>query len=595
MALNYNLLMEKSLRGNIRAFRVYSGIQLLLGVTSWLVLFAYCPISKYFLLESPDYRNSGHSDINFFVSIILLLIFSIACLKLKILMASNYFISFDVSFAVVAFLVLGPSIGAGIAVLATIFDVAERALKSKKKRDYLYILFDNLGNRLLRFSFMVLAFSLLGGTLPIDGSLKTILVLFALYIVYFLANNIFYAPSEFFKGSSMKIYWEDTFKIDIFHTFLIFLISYYLSTIILRIGHGYAVLSALLILAAIFLISKLTRTEDELVKKVEELTILTGVSEAASSGLDLLPMVESFARKLSDALNAEGIGIVFRQPYSTTLFAVQVEAQKSRTKQLPTEERNYHYDQLPLSEPSSRLGSSLYEFLQPLETAPFIIPPAVYGVPLIYREEPIGGMVVYSSNARIDFARQNELLTTCAHSLVVGMENCFLHLQAIEDPLTGLYNRSYFLYRLQEELSYSSRHSSAFAIMMIDLDDFKVVNDHLGHQAGDEVLKKIGELFRFTLRREDVPARYGGDEFIILLLDCDEKNAYEKANRLRQLISLRALPKEKAQGLHIGCSISLISSDSLKGEYDIPSILKKLDDALYKAKAEGKNIIIEIE
>jgi diguanylate cyclase (GGDEF)-like protein len=350
-----------------------------------------------------------------------------------------------------------------------------------------------------------------------------------------------------------------------------------------------------MILAAIFLISRLTKTESELVKKVDELMILTSVSEAASSGLDLLPMVETFARKLCDALKAEGIGIVFKQPYSTTLFAVQVEAQKSRTKQLPTEERDYQYDSLPLSEPSSKLGSSLYEFLQPLETAPFMIPPSVFGVPLIYRGEPIGGMVVYSSNQKSDFSAQNDLLNTCAHSLVVGMENCFLHLQAIEDPLTGLYNRSYFLYRLQEELSYSNRHESEFALMMLDLDDFKVVNDHLGHQAGDEVLKRIGDLFRVTLRREDVPARYGGDEFIILLLDCDENNAYEKAKKLRQIISIRALPKEKGQGLQIGCSISLISSTSLQGDYDIPSILKKLDTALYQAKAEGKNVIVKID
>ena len=82
---------------------------------------------------------------------------------------------------------------------------------------------------------------------------------------------------------------------------------------------------------------------------------------------------------------------------------------------------------------------------------------------------------------------------------------------------------------------------------------------------------------------------------IILLLDCGEQNGYEKAKKLRQLISIRALPKEKAQGLQIGCSISMISSSSLQGDYDIPTILKKLDDALYKAKAEGKNVVVKAE
>ncbi len=138
----------------------------------------------------------------------------------------------------------------------------------------------------------------------------------------------------------------------------------------MKLGHGYALLSGILLLCAVVLISRLTRAEKELVKKVDELTILTSVSEASSSGLDLLPMVETFARKMCDALHAEGIGIVFKQPYSTTLFAVQVEAQKSRTKQLPTEEKSYQYESLPLSEPSSKLGSALYEFLQPSRPLP---------------------------------------------------------------------------------------------------------------------------------------------------------------------------------------------------------------------------------
>jgi len=587
--------MMKTLRGNLKAFRAYTGLQLLLGIIAWAVLLAFVPSSRYLWVSSSSFDASGHGGMSFFTATLFLLVFSVFCLNFKILMASNYFISFDICFALVAFWILGPSVGALIAAATTVFDIIYRAINAKKKRSaYIFLFFDNLGNRLIRFAVMAGGYAFLGGTYPPDGSFRCVSIVFTMYLLYFLANNIFYAPSEYFKGNSLRLFWEDTFRIDIIHTFVMFVISYYLTIVILRLGHGYAMLSALLILAAVVLISRLTRAEKELVKKVDELTILTSVSEASSSGLDLLPMVETFARKLCDALQAEGIGIVFKQPYSTTLFAVQVEAQKSRTKQLPTEEKSYQYDSLPLSEPSSKLGSALYEFLQPLETAPFMIPPSVFGVPLIYRGEPIGGMVVYSSNPQSDFSTQNDLLNTCAHSLVVGMENCFLHLQAIEDPLTGLYNRSYFLYRLQEELSYSNRHESEFCLMMMDLDDFKIVNDHLGHQAGDEVLKKIGELLRITLRREDVPARYGGDEFIILLLDCDDRNGYEKAKKLKQLISLRALPKEKAQGLQIGCSISLISSGSLQGDYDIPTILKKLDDSLYEAKAGGKNVVVKV-
>jgi diguanylate cyclase len=177
----------------------------------------------------------------------------------------------------------------------------------------------------------------------------------------------------------------------------------------------------------------------------------------------------------------------------------------------------------------------------------------------------------------------------------VALENCFLHLQAIQDPLTGLYNRSYFLYRIEEELAYSSRHRSPFALLMLDLDDFKAVNDHLGHALGDKVLRRIGEILRNGLRREDVPARYGGDEFIVLMVNCEEKAAVDKAERLRRSIATKALPKEDAQGLTIGCSLSILTASRLRGDQDVATILKRLDQALYKAKAEGKNRIMLVE
>ncbi len=178
---------------------------------------------------------------------------------------------------------------------------------------------------------------------------------------------------------------------------------------------------------------------------------------------------------------------------------------------------------------------------------------------------------------------------------MVALENCFLHLQAIQDPLTGLYNRSYFLYRLDEELAYSSRHRAPFALLMLDLDDFKAVNDHLGHNEGDKVIHRIGDLIRRATRREDVPARYGGDEFIMLLLNCPPDDALEKAERVRALIADKALPKEEAHGLTIGCSVSMLHSDQLKGEQDLPNILRRLDEALYKAKLQGKNKVVRVE
>jgi len=585
--------MVKSLYGNLKAYKIYTFFHLAIGVILFLTVLKNFPFEKLSYLTGGFFKGNESFYFTFYVIVFLA---SLISLQIKILMVSEFFVLFDISFALAGFFVLGPLEGTSIALISTCVDIVQRILKNKKKIELLFYTFlNNFGNRLLRFAIMTLVSILLDFNFHKTQDFKVIPVILSLFLAYTIVNNIFYAPSEYFKGNSLRIFWKDTFKIDVPHTLLMFILGYYFALISIKMGERFSFVTMVLIVGSLSLIAILTRTKRELARKVEELTILTTVSEAASSGLDLLPMVESFSRKLCESMSAEGIGVVFCQPYSTILNAVQVEGEKSRTMQLPEEEKRYQYDSLPLSEPSKKLGEALYEFLQPLETAPFMIPKSCFGIPLIYRSEPIGGMVVYSSDNRADFSKKEELLETCAHALIVGMENCFLHLQAIEDPLTGLYNRSYFLYRMKEEVSYSTRHSSDFALLMIDLDEFKEVNDHLGHQVGDEVLKRIGELFRMTLRKEDVPARYGGDEFIILLINCDEKNAFEKANKIKQMISIKALPKEKAQGIQLGCSISLISSKTIGGDNDITSILKKLDKALYKAKSGGKNQIFLVQ
>jgi len=583
------------LKENKTLFKIYAVLQFLCGLIAIYFSFLISPFASDFYENCFIHFGLG-GESSFYFLALLFLVSSILCLNFKVVMASNYFISFDIVFSISAFFILGPYIGTSIAVITTIVDIIARMIKLKgKTKDLLFQLFDNLGNRLLRFSAVLITANLVnynfGTALDLRKHFLTGLLFF---IPYFIVNNLFYLPSEIFKGNKVKQFFIDTFKIDLSHTLLTFILALYLYIVTLKLSLFFTVLTLLMILGSIYLIAVIKKAHIELRKRIEGLEILTTVSEAASSGLDLLPMVEAFARKLCESLKADGIGVVFCQPYSTTLNAVQVEGEKSRTMQLPEEEKRYQYDSLPLSEPSYKLGNSLYEFLQPLETAPFMIPPSSYGIPLIYRGEPIGGVVVYSWNKERDFSSREDLLFDCTHALVVGMENCFLHLQAIEDPLTGLFNRSYFLYRLREELSYSTRHRSDFALLMMDLDDFKVVNDHLGHQMGDEVLKRIGELLRATLRKEDVPARYGGDEFIILLIDCDEENAYEKALKIRQMIGLKALPKEKSQGLNLGCSISLVSSKKFSFDRDIFSIIKKLDTALYKAKAEGKNGVVKV-
>lgn len=584
--------MDENLQRKLIA---YQFIQLALGLALWALIGWVGPEGAFSPMTGAAPLEWFGGKVSVWVVLAILFAASWAAVRVKFPMKDGNFISFDISFALVGFFLISPAAGTLLAALTTGVDIAYRfRQRTVPNSDLLGTLCGNLGNRLLRFGFVWIVYKQAGGTLPptADGQ-QTVPAVLA-FLAYFVANNLFYFPKDYLKGANMRAFLRDTFTEDLIHSFAICSMGLLLSLVALGMGFGLAVLSGGFVLSASWLLATLTTTQTQLKGRVEELAILGKVSAAANSGLDVMPMVESFTRALVESLAVDGIGVVFYQRYATTIYLVQVEGDKSRSIYLP-EEKRFQYDQLPLSEPSERLGERLFEFLQPLETAPFMIPASVYGLPLLHGGEPFGGIVVYSYQRDAPLSPRQWLLETCAQALVVALENCFLHLQAIQDPLTGLYNRSYFLYRLEEELAYSSRHRAPFALLMLDLDDFKSVNDRLGHSVGDQVIRRIGDLMRRATRREDAPSRYGGDEFILLLLNCQVSDALEKAETIRALIASRALPKEEAYGLSMGCSVSVLHSDDMKGEQDVPNILRRLDDALYQAKQRGKNQVVRVE
>ena len=580
---------------NKKLLAYYSYGQFAFGVLLWVLLCVFGPERTYAFSEDLRLEFFGLGPLSHWILLVFLLAASYAGIRLKFEMNAAFFTSFDLSFSTAAFFLLSPLTGALLAFAASTADFAHRAVKKNGvPRDRLIALFFiTNGNRLTRFALAWVTLLLAGAKLPLESGLRDVGLALLAFAVYFLANNIPFLPFDYLRDPDFTLggYIRDSLRLDLPYSFAICTFGYFLSLVLLRAGLvAFLILSAFVLLAS-WLLSTLTSTQKELKKGVEELTILSKVSAAAASDLDVMPMVESFTRSLADSFPADGIGVVFFQRYATTIYLVQVEGKKSRATYLP-EERRFQTDQLPLSEPSVRLGERLFEFLQPLETAPFMIPASVYGLPLLQGGEPIGGIVVYSYKEDVPLAKNKRLLELCAQSLVVALDNCFLHLQAIQDPLTGLFNRSYFLYRLEEELSYSTRHRAPFALLMVDLDDFKAVNDHLGHAMGDKVIHRIGDLLRRGLRREDVPARYGGDEFIIMLLNCNERAAIDKAERIRANLASKALPREEAQGLTIGCSIGMLHSEYMQSEQDLPNLLRRLDEALYRAKQAGKNRVV---
>jgi two-component system cell cycle response regulator len=163
-----------------------------------------------------------------------------------------------------------------------------------------------------------------------------------------------------------------------------------------------------------------------------------------------------------------------------------------------------------------------------------------------------------------------------------------LYESAMRDPLTGVYNRRCLDQRSREELAYAQRHRSPLSLILLDLDHFKKVNDTYGHPAGDAVLRHLGDIIPRFLRKEDVAARYGGEEFAILARGIGVEGARVLAERLRKRIA--DAPVRFGQlTISITASVGVATMDAGKSYTDAAALLAAADEALYRAKGNGRN------
>ncbi len=168
--------------------------------------------------------------------------------------------------------------------------------------------------------------------------------------------------------------------------------------------------------------------------------------------------------------------------------------------------------------------------------------------------------------------------------------NRSLERKAFVDSLTGLYNRAFLAESIQRELARSRRSTTTLAVLMIDLDHFKKVNDDYGHGAGDEVLMAVSGALRVGLREGDILARYGGDEFCALLPGADAVSAWQVAERVRQQVA--SLPLGFAGAVKVRASIGLATSADLEEGAGAQALLDRADRALLVAKRQGRDHVV---
>lgn len=177
------------------------------------------------------------------------------------------------------------------------------------------------------------------------------------------------------------------------------------------------------------------------------------------------------------------------------------------------------------------------------------------------------------------------ILLICLSGLAISERMTSL---IIREGLTGLFNQIYIRQRLEEEFYRSKRYEHPLSLLMIDLDNFKALNDRYGHTAGDHLLKYFSQMISETIRPSDIAARYGGEEFLIILPETTRKEALTVAERIQKKISLYPFRidsrKEEVQ-FTISIGVSTFPDSGQNAE----ELITLADMALYQAKKEGKN------
>ncbi|MGC8925720.1 MAG: GGDEF domain-containing protein [Calditerrivibrio sp.] len=158
---------------------------------------------------------------------------------------------------------------------------------------------------------------------------------------------------------------------------------------------------------------------------------------------------------------------------------------------------------------------------------------------------------------------------------------------SITDEMTGLLNQSGFMKKIEEEFYRSQRYQKTFSVLMIDSDNLKLINDTYGHKYGSMVIKSIAEVIKTNIRRTDFAARYGGDEFILCLVETDLDGAIEVAERIRKQFELKSFFTKDEKKFTITLSIGV--SNYPKSGDSLMDVIELADKAMYQSKNSGKN------
>jgi diguanylate cyclase (GGDEF)-like protein len=332
-----------------------------------------------------------------------------------------------------------------------------------------------------------------------------------------------------------------------------------------------------------------------LMQRQNELEMATNrISSAISSTLEIEHILQSAVEEVGRALRARRAALVLWQedtsmPEGMSIYErpepQQVNDGLGHNQREACPDGNLLETGSPaqLSEnPENRSTATNVEKREHLAT------PCSLEIPITYRNGTIGVLLIEDDTPFRNWEDEEVLMAkTVSDQLSVAISRARLfrqiQTQAMTDALTKIYNHGYFQDRLDRETKLADRYNQQVSLILMDLDHLKRINDTWGHRSGDLTLCHVASIMKSTVRDVDVCARYGGEEFVIILPQCDRENAMKVAERLREAIASRSVPKVGQVTASIG--VATYPTGAKNNE----ELVEMADRAMYLAKAAGRN------
>jgi diguanylate cyclase (GGDEF)-like protein len=338
--------------------------------------------------------------------------------------------------------------------------------------------------------------------------------------------------------------------------------------------------------------TELSTANEQLQNRSRELRILNTIGREISSSLDPEVVFAKVSANIQRILDAPHLflSLYHRGPQESYIEFVALDGQ---VQPRPERALGHGFTAWMVEARRPLLVADMERDRDSIPCAPVLLDPAVRSIlaaPLIVNSVAIGILCVESPRPGAYTVDQASVFTTITHQAAVAIENARNFEMATVDQLTRLFLRDYFFRKLSEEQVRARRYGSTFAVLMLDLDSFKEINDRLGHLAGDRFLQRVGEVIRETMRAADIPCRYGGEEFCILLPETDLDGARTIAERIRKRVAgLRVRTGEASMQTTISAGIACYPSD-FSGR--VEGLLERADQALYAAKQAGRDRVV---